>query len=350
MRALGTGIILLVCGLPLPGAASADPVVPGLPHEPAAPAAPTERYVVPAAAELVTAAAADWFPDGTAAWAGDAETIAGGTPREVVDRAVAALAEIRLPVARLVASIDADARRVDADAIERAAGGDAALVAWLATYAGAALADGRHFGEALAVLAAVDPAESPDPATVLFYRAVCAQRLVRLEKADGHLAALLDRTSPLPDGYAAIGRLMRADLKADRTKEVDEIARLMADAGRRLDLGDERPPTGERQDEIVRKLDELIDQLEQQQQQQQANASGQAGGAGQPGGASPADDSSVKGSTGPGEVDERSTRSGRDWGGLPPKERERAKVELGNALPADYSRLIEEFTRKRASE
>ncbi|MEM9703861.1 MAG: hypothetical protein AAF907_15590, partial [Planctomycetota bacterium] len=311
-----------------------------------------DAYAVPAARDLV-ARAADLFEDRVAAdrWRSEFEDGDVVRPRDVVDAFASAYGRTDADAASLLGLLENDPRRVTPTAIEEASGGRAELTTWLTTFAGASLSDRRHFEEAAAVLADLDPAESPDPATVIFYRAVCAQQLVRLAEADAHLEALLDRTSPLPDGYAALARLMQADRKAARTEEVDEIARLMADAGRRLTLGDERPPTGDRQDEIVEKLDELIDKLEQQAQQQAAAASGsgQSGGA-TPGSPMPATDSEVKGSTAPGEVDEKTARSTRDWGGLPPRERERAEVDLGNALPADYSRLIEEFTRKRARE
>ena len=97
--------------------------------------------------------------------------------------------------------------------------------------------------------------------------------------------------------------------------------------------------------EIIESLDELIKKLEQQ-----ASAGG-GGGSGSGKGNQPqsgAEDSRVKGSTAPGEVDDKNLGQKDGWGKLPPKDQAKAKQILGTLFPPHYRRAIEAYNKKAA--
>lgn len=207
------------------------------------------------------------------------------------------------------------------------------------------LVDARMYDEALSLFDEIDLSSAVDPATALFYRAVCEHQLLMKEEGLASTSALLDRTEAVPESYTAVARLMQADLEALEADTLDEVAGLMRDVERRLDLARGGQRVQKREDEIVAKLDEMIKKIEQQM-------SKSSGGGGSAGGNSnrssnPAGESVVKGSTAPGNVDEKDVRQRGDWGDLPPREREQAKNEIEKAFPANYSRLINEYFLKR---
>ncbi|QDT65368.1 hypothetical protein [Calycomorphotria hydatis] len=219
----------------------------------------------------------------------------------------------------------------------------------VATFYGQYLTETRRFDEALYVWEEVELAEAIDPATVLFYRAICEHEILEVKAANRSLTQLLNHTEAVPASYGAVAALMQSELSILEPDSLGEIAGLMKDVERRLDLGRGGQRVQKRHDEIVTKLDKIIEKIEAQ--------SGGGGGGGQGGqqgnsnkSSSPANESRVKGSTAPGEVDEKSSNSRKDWGDLPAREREKAKVDLGKKFPGNYARLIEEFTAKRARE
>ena len=116
------------------------------------------------------------------------------------------------------------------------------------------------------------------------------------------------------------------------------------------ELMDRRKRGGERvqkvEEEIVARLDEIIKKIEAQQ-----GGGGGGGGDGQGNSNSsggPASDSRVKGSTAPGEVDERDIGRKSGWGSLPPKEQAKARNLIDRELPPHYRAAIEEYLRKLA--
>ncbi len=101
--------------------------------------------------------------------------------------------------------------------------------------------------------------------------------------------------------------------------------------------------TQETQAAIVKKLDALIEQLERELQ----------AGAGSGSGANPQrplQDSMIIG--GPGGIgDLRTPRElGKNWGELPPKERERILQSLTEGFPPHYQRILEHYYRRLAAE
>lgn len=217
----------------------------------------------------------------------------------------------------------------------------------LRLYYGRWLAQNLLYDEAHGQLAELDPKEVVDPATLLFYQAVVAHRLLHREAGLKALAMLNHDVADCPQRYRALASLMEIDLKGLEDESLDHIARRMEDIRRRLGLGHAGPKVREVEDGVIASLDKLIDEMEQQQQQQQQQASS-GGGSTQP--SNPAPDSGVLGGSGPGDTNKRNIGNESGWGALPPKERQQAMQQIGKDFPSHYRDVVEQYFRKLASE
>ena len=214
------------------------------------------------------------------------------------------------------------------------------------------------YDEALARLGGLEPADVIDPGTLLFCRAVCQHQLLMREAAAATLDAL-DRTDGVPESDAALAALMRAELGETEPDSLREVAGLMRDVERRLDFGRSGEEVRTREDEIVAKLDKLIEQAQQQQQQQQQQSAGgsrqgqgqqgrQPAGGMQP--ANPGDESQLKGGKSEGIAGDRDAGGAGGWGLLTPREQERVRARLNRDYPGHYGRVVEQYFRKSAEE
>lgn len=203
----------------------------------------------------------------------------------------------------------------------------------------------RLYDEALEVYDEVDPARLIDPATSLFYRAVCEHALLKKEEGLATLKSLLEQTSDVPLRYTTVAELMRHDLEQLREKTLGEVARQMSDVERRLELGRAGHRVQRQEERIIATLDEIIKKLEQQQGGGGGGGGGQSQG-GQP--SSPAQESYVGGQKGPGEVDPKPIGHESGWGNLPEKEQAQVKNLLDKQFPSHYRQAVTEYLRKLA--
>jgi hypothetical protein len=123
----------------------------------------------------------------------------------------------------------------------------------------------------------------------------------------------------------------------------------MSDVKRRLTLARAGQKTQKVEKEIVDILDEMIKNMEDQ-----ANGGGGGGGKGKTGSKgnqsiNAAQDSRVKGSTAPGEIDKKKMKAGATWGNLDEKERAKVKNLISRDFPAHYRQTIEEYFKKLAT-
>ena len=208
----------------------------------------------------------------------------------------------------------------------------------------------RLYDEALPVFAEVDPAQTIDPASTLFFRGACYHALLMKKEALADLRMLLENEERCPDRYAHTANLMIADIKPLKEDTLDEISRLMTDVTRRLDLGRTDEEVKQQEQKIIDKLTKLIDKIEeqQQQQQQQQSQSGQ-GQAGEPDGPG-MEDSRIAGASGNGDVDSRNIDKQPGWGNLPPAQRKEALQQISRDLPTHYREAIEAYFRKLATD
>ena len=216
----------------------------------------------------------------------------------------------------------------------------------LRLFYGRYLVERRMFDEALDQLNAIDPRHVVDPASLFFFKAVASQGVLDIKPALLALDQLLKNVEQVPVRYSATATLMQADLQGLEEKSLGEIARLMSDSERRLDLGRAGEKVQGVQERIISELDEIIKKIEQQQ------GGGGGGGEGEGGNSNessnPANDSSVKGTEAPGEVDKKKFAKDGQWGNLPAKEQAKAKSDLNRNFPSHYQRAIDQYFRKQS--
>lgn len=208
------------------------------------------------------------------------------------------------------------------------------------------LAQNNLMEEALEQFQGLTAADVVDPACLLFHEALAHHRLLAKDPCLSALAKLMENEEALPRRYVTLARLMEADLKPLKPDTLDEIARLMTDVGRRLDLARAGKRVRDEEESIVSKLEKLIEEKEkqQQQQQQQANAQGSRS-------SNPAQSSTPAG--GPrtkGEVDPKNIGKKDGWGNLPPKDRQEVLQQIGRELPAHFRETIEEYFKRLAQD
>lgn len=216
----------------------------------------------------------------------------------------------------------------------------------LRLFVGRFLAQRQLFEEALEVLITVDPQQIVDPASYFFQRAICEHQLLKKADAMKSLGSLLDNTQNVPERYKAVAALMRHDIEQLREASLGEVAKKMSDVERRLNFGRGGEKTQKLEEEIVEALDEIIKKAEQQQQSA-GGGGGMGGNQNQSGGA--ASDSSVKGATAPGEVDQKDIGNKAGWGSLAPKKATEAKNVINRNFPSHYREAIEQYFKKLAN-
>lgn len=217
----------------------------------------------------------------------------------------------------------------------------------LALYYGRFLVERQLYDEAQVELMAADAREVVSPATLFFFRVVVAQALLDVENCRLALNQLLEKTQDSPLRYRSTAELIKADLDAYEEKSLGEVARLMADSRRRLDLGRAGEKVQGVQEKIITNLDELIKKIEQQMGGGGGGGGGEGGNSNESGGA--AEDSSVKGATAPGESDKKKFSKDGAWGNLPEKQQAEARNIISRSFPPNYGRAIDAYSKKLAN-
>jgi len=212
------------------------------------------------------------------------------------------------------------------------------------------LAQNELYNETLERIEDLEPDAVVDPAALLFYQSVAQHRLMNKEKCLPILERLLEQEKSLPRRFRTLAKLIQADLEPLEADSLDEVSRLMDNIKVRLGHGRAGKRVRKEEDDVIAKLDKMIEDLEKQQQQAQAAAaaSGKAGDAANP--AKPMQDSMPGGVRGPGNVDAKELAKKGEWGNLPPKERQQALQQLGEDFPSHYRDVIVEYFRKIARE
>jgi hypothetical protein len=218
----------------------------------------------------------------------------------------------------------------------------------------------RLYDEAAEVLQGVKPEQVVDPSSFFFYEALCAHHQLDRKRCLDAVDRLLEREPELTGRYATTAKLMRTDIQPLKEDSLDEVARLMTDVERRLDLGRAGQKVQAQEKAIVEKLDKLIDQIEQQiqqqqqqqqqqrqQQQQQQKQQRSGGSQSQP--STPLEDSRAQGQSGPGDIDRKKLDPQGNWGDLPPSQRQQAIQDLTRDLPSHYREVIEAYFRRLAA-
>lgn len=217
----------------------------------------------------------------------------------------------------------------------------------LRLFFGRHLAQRRMYDEALEQFSHVDPARCLDPASCLFFRAVCEQQLLMKDEGLKSIDLLLSHTEDVPVRYSSVARLMRDELELLRKDTLDEVARMMNDVERRLELARAGRKVQKREAEVIAALDFMIEKLEQQGGGGSCPCSGNTPGNSNKSN-SPAKESQVKGATAPGDADKQRIAQNAGWGGLPEKEQAAAKQAVDDTFPPHYKKVMDAYFRKLA--
>lgn len=205
----------------------------------------------------------------------------------------------------------------------------------------------RFYDEALELLSAIDVDEVIDPSSLLFYRAASHHHLLAVQDCVADVTKLLEREQEVAERYTVLSKIMAADIEPLEEDSLDEVARLMNDVERRLDLGRSGEPVIEKEKTIVEKLDKLIDQIEQQIQQQMQQMQAAQQQQKNQGNGKPMDDSQIAGGVGgDGEVDPKDIGDDSGWGDLPPMQRQESLQDITKELPSHYRDVIEAYFQK----
>lgn len=265
------------------------------------------------------------------------------TAEDLFDATIKSFAAADAPTQKFVETCQFSTAAVPDPSVLQRDGLGAFYLSNMELYFGRYLGQRQMYEESLERLEKAQLADVVDPAGLLFYKTVDQHQLLRKDEGLKSVAQLL-AVQGVPVRYATLASLMQYDFESMKEKSLDEVSRKMSDVERRLNLGRAGPRVQKTEAEIVATLDELIKKIEEQQ------GGGGGGGAGSKNNsANPANDSVVKGSTAPGEVDKKRFKNEGGWGSLPDKERAKAKDLISRDFPAHYRQAIEEYTRKQAT-
>ena len=269
---------------------------------------------------------------------------------ELLDRLAASLAVVELRAQEIVAFCEKDVTTLPPPrfAVLDDASAPEFVRENLRLLYGRWLAQHHLVDESLEYLKDLQPEKVADPVSLLFYQAVGHHRLLAKDECLKTVSRLLENETQLPRRYVTLARLMEADIKPLKTDSLDEVARLMEDIRRRLDLARAGKVVREKEEEVIAKLEKMIEELEQQRQQQQQQQQQNASRNRQPN--NPMDDSQAAELKGPGEVDPKSLGKKDGWGNLPPKDRQEVMQQIGRELPAHFRETIEEYFKRLAQD
>jgi hypothetical protein len=135
---------------------------------------------------------------------------------------------------------------------------------------------------------------------------------------------------------------VRADLPESQDP-LGDVALDMHSVVKKLTKLNTGKPTQETQKEVVAKLDKLIEELEKQC----ANCQGGQKG---PNPSKPLQDSIIKNGPGGSGKLHASRDDGKNWGELPPHERDRILQSMTDGFPAHYQGILERYYKRLAEE
>jgi uncharacterized membrane protein YgcG len=320
----------------------------------------------PTAASVIKAKALAWLKaaaNDDAAKLRQAETLWDRPNRSALDNLADTFAVANTEAADLLQLVRDDKAPppVDVPAVLKNAKADPFLRANLGLAVARQLSNRRVHEEALAIFNFMTPEQTVDPAAYLFHRAVCEHALLQKDEANRTIIRLIQDAVDSPERYKTVGALMLLDMQTWK-KDLGNVARLMDNSERRLDVGRGGPQTQKIQKEVVARLDELIKELENQAKKSKGSGGGGGGGgdpnggscpdggsSGNSGGANPTrpmQDSQIATNGGSGRVDIARLQKLTDgWGKMSPSERARAMQEVQDLITGLSPEHREAFER-----
>jgi hypothetical protein len=316
----------------------------------------------PTAAGVVKDKAMAWVQTNASAKRSDAEAIWARSDRAALDNLADTFALGNAEAANLLQQVrdDKAPAPTEVPAVLKNTKTDAFLRANLGLAVARHLSNRRVHEEALAILNIVAPEQTVDPAAYLFHRAVCEHALLKKDEANRTIVRMLQDVSESPERYKTVAALMLLDMQTWK-KDLGNVARLMDNSERRLELARGGPQTQKIQKEVIARLDELIKELENKAKKSGGGGGGGGGGdpnggscpdggsSGNGGGAnpkSPMQDSQIATNGGSGRVDiARLQKITETWGKMAPAERAKAMQEVQDLITGLSPEHREAFER-----
>lgn len=279
-------------------------------------------------------------------WA-DGQQIDGLTAEQTLDRLIDSFAIADKSVQQLVDSCRSIGTRKAIDF--EGPRSDAFFRDHVSLYHARWLTQHRFYDEAIAMLEPLDPEKVVDPASLFFYRAVCRLRLLKSTEAGDDITLLLNNTLDVPSRFRAVAEMMKEEAKV-ATEGLPQVARLMSDVQRRLDLGNADDPVQKREDEVIAALDKLLEEMEQQKQKQQQQSDGQGQGQQTQPSQQGAAQSRIKGSAAEGDADRKELTENGGWGMLDKQAETKARELIRQQFPPNFLDAISRYTRRIAEQ
>ena len=208
----------------------------------------------------------------------------------------------------------------------------------------------RYYDDALPILKSLDPDAAVDPASLLFYRAICEAELLQRSDALDSLSLLLNNTLDVPARFRVVAEMMQQDLVGLSEDGLNQVERLMNDVERRLDLGKSDEGTQKQEDAVIAAIDKLLEDMEKQNQQQQGGGNSSGSQQNQAQGTQGADQSQIKGSPAEGIADRKNLKEEGKWGMLDKQAEAKARELIRRKLPANFLDQIGRFSKKLAEQ
>lgn len=211
----------------------------------------------------------------------------------------------------------------------------------------------RFYDDALETLINIRPDEVVDPASLLFYRAICQSELLSTTDALDSLSLLQNNTLDVPDRFLVVADMLKQELMDREDEGMKNVADLMTDVERRLDLGKSGQETQSQEEAVIAALDKLLEDLENEKKKQQEQQQGGQGGQGQQQqqNMNPAQQSQLKnGMDAKGEADPKNLDETGQWGLLNNKQEAKAREMIQQKFPPNFLDQIGRYTRKIAEQ
>lgn len=210
----------------------------------------------------------------------------------------------------------------------------------------------RFYDDALTSLDQLKPDRVVDPGSLFFYRAICQSELLKTKEALETLSLLQNNTLEVPERFSVVAEMLKQELLAREEDGMKQVAELMTDVERRLDLGRSGEKTQAQEEAVIAALDKLLEDLEnQKKKQQEQNQQGGGGQGQQQQNTTPASQSQIKnGISANGEADAKNLKETGQWGLLNNKQEAEAREMIQQKFPPNFLDQIGRYTRKIAEQ
>lgn len=189
-------------------------------------------------------------------------------------------------------------------------------------------------------------------------RGYCEDRNLRYEAASKTLSLVASRFPNAPEPVEFGVRQLLLEIERRERGNLREVSEMMTYVADRLRAADTGKRVRSTQDEVLARLDKLIQDTEQKEQQQRSASRAESGGAqgAQPQGQEQPKDGknesdAPNGAGGIGDLHGAPKAApGESWGKLPANERERVLQAIRERFPSRYRQIVEQYYRSLAEE